>query len=99
MKNDDWSRSLMRKIALGLPIVLPVITAPFSMGIGCYPLGYQCPERVDSVVVDYAPATDASATIDCRAACGSDERCGFVEPGRVECMHTVVECPPAGRRP
>jgi hypothetical protein len=100
MKHDDWSRSLIRKIALGLPIVLPVITAPFSMGLGCYPLGYRCPERIEMVQVDYAPATDGSAQIDCNAACGGeDRRCELISPGRVECVQTIVECPGAGRRP
>lgn len=97
--SDERMRSLMRKIALGLPVVLPVITAPFTMGIGCYPLGYECPRHVETAVVEYTPAIDANARIDCAAACGANANCEFAEPGRVSCTRTIVDCPPAGRRP
>src|SRR5688572_7762469 len=94
---NDKLRKVMRCIALGLPVVIPVVTAPFNVG-GCYPLGYQCPTTIEQVIVEYTP-TEEGAAIDCRAVCGGDMACQLVEPGRVACMHEVVDCPPAGRRP
>jgi len=100
MFNADLLR-LMHRIALGMPLVLPTLAAPFNYA-GCYPLGYECPRDIVPAVVQYN-SDGEGAIIDCAAACGGEgdeaPRCRAVDQTHVECLREVVMCPAAGRRP
>lgn len=90
---------LMRRIALGLPLAVPILTAPLNMGLGCYPIGYECPTEARQVIVEHANDGDLSE-VECRAACGEESSsCGSVDPEHVQCVEMVRVCPPAGRPP
>ena len=90
-------RRLMRRIALGLPLAIPVLTAPFNVG-GCYPLGYTCPRVPAPTVVEYVSEPDAGP-LDCEELCGSDVRCAATDSEHVQCEFVELMCPAAGRRP
>jgi len=97
---NDTLRDLMRRIALGLPVIIPVVTAPFNVG-GCYGVG-GCPEQLQAVVVEHANDGGELTEAECRAACEPEwpgARCGVIDEERVQCLFTVRDCPPAGRPP
>ncbi len=96
MFNADLLR-LMQRIALGLPLALPTLAAPFHYA-GCYPLGYTCPQEPVSVVVEYTSEGEG-AVVDCAAACGDEAPCAVVDETHVECIRMIERCPAAGRRP
>lgn len=95
---NDKLRSLMRRVALGLPLAVPILASPFTMGFGCYPLGYECPTEMRQVVVQHANDGDMSE-IECREACGSHTSCASLDAERVQCVQMQRVCPPAGRPP
>ncbi|MGE0792248.1 MAG: hypothetical protein AB7S26_41630 [Sandaracinaceae bacterium] len=91
-------RKIMAGIAAGIPLAIPILTAPLNIG-GCYPLGYQCPETIERVVIQHANDGTISE-VDCHAACGSEQAtCGVIDAEQIECMTMEVRCPPAGRPP
>ncbi|MFK7990276.1 MAG: hypothetical protein AB8I08_29920 [Sandaracinaceae bacterium] len=94
MKHDSLRR-LMRKIALGIPFAIPVITAPFNVG-GCM-LGYECAATPAPVVIEYEVS---DAPLNCLEICGEDISCAATDAHHVQCDHVRVgQCGGAGRRP
>ncbi len=95
---NESLRTLMRRIALGLPFAVPVALAPFNMGFGCNPC--RPIERVDRVAIQAPPD---GGVVDCLAVCrpepGEHAACQVSpsDPTEVECYYDAVVCVSGGR--
>ncbi|MCB9612794.1 MAG: hypothetical protein H6722_10125 [Sandaracinus sp.] len=82
------------KLALGLPLVVPVAAAPWLLGCGWRQGGacHAMPRETSVVEV----ATTTGVQLDCAALCGEDS-CSALDETHVRCYRIETQCQAVGR--